>query len=146
MQYYANDVTEENANLTSYPNEQGYPQYEMPLQETQSQNDAYYSVTPGENYYNDYEGTEQNTNYSMNPNESSHNMIPENSTSILEQHQVQPGIENATNMEQTMTTHIPNYLQSDTDDSQTGYQMMPDNQMPQNQDSDFDFSTNSENN
>lgn len=150
MQYYANDVTEESVNSTSYPAEGYVPQYETPLQ-TENATDEYYSVQPGENYYGEYEeaataaAVEQPTNFTIDTNENPHNMQPSNAP-ILEQHQVQPNIENSSDIEQTMNARIPNYLHSDTDDSQTGYQTFPSNNMPPNQDSDFDFSTNSEHN
>lgn len=101
-------------------------------------------MQPGENYYAEYEeANDQSTNFSINTNENPHNMVSSNAP-ILEQQQLEPNIDNLRGSEHTMNTHIPNYLHSDTDDSQTGYQSIPNNNLQPNQDSDFDFSTNSE--
>lgn len=137
----------------------GYQQYqtESTLQ-VHPKHDEYYSVSPGENYYaTEYDGVDQNQAYSTNVNfDNSHEMptsssvgIEQNNreSSISLQQQQHQSIEYSTNIEPTAADtvtatdiRVPNYLQSDTDDSQPDYQ----NSNKTQPDSDFDFSTNSE--
>lgn len=112
----------------------GYQQYQYPIDsmsQVQPQQDAYYSVTPGENYYTEYTDDDQNQQYYSEVNTDPEQHLP--------QQQQQQQIDNTTNVGQANDERIPNYLQSDTDDSQ----IMDRNQNAQYQDSDFDFSTNS---
>lgn len=145
MQYYGNDAVVGNSTVNAADNV-GYQQYqsETALQPPPKQ-DEYYTVSPGENYYNDY--VDENQTYSTNTNIGNSSEVSTFSTAAVEQqqqiHQTQPEIDYTVNHEQTINTPAPNYLQSDTDDSQTGYPNVAINQAPQSQESDFDFSTNS---
>lgn len=155
MQYYGNDAVGNSNGAMNVPDD-GYQQYqtESTLQAPPKQ-DEYYSVSPGENYYSehqfdqqssDYGNVDENQTYSMNTNIGNSSEVSTFSTGPAEQQsniQAQPEIDYAANTEQVINPHVPNYLQSDTDDSQTGYQTIATNKAPQSQDSDFDFSTNS---
>lgn len=134
----------------------GYQQYQtQSTLQVQPKVDEYYTVSPGENYYNDYETVDQNQTYSTNTTFDKSHELPTSSSVAVEQHnqqkqkqqqqqrrQSQQKIEYTTNIEPAADVRIPNYLQSDTDDSQTGYQNNPSSKIQQ--DSDFDFSTNSD--
>lgn len=126
MPYYTTDATEIN---DGSGNNDGYQQFqtETTLQ-VQPKQDEYYTVSPGENYYTDYENVNENRTYG----------VPSNVGAVEQQPQQQSNA-----LAQQEPIHIPNYLQSDTDDSQAGYQNQTSNNAPQSQDSDFDFSTNS---
>lgn len=132
----------------------GYQQYQTQLTlQVQPKVDEYYTVSPGENYYNDYETVDQNQTYLTNTTFDKSHELPTTSSVAIEQQkqqqqkqqqrrQSQQQIEYTTNIEPVADVRIPNYLQSDTDDSQTVYQNNPSSKIQQ--DSDFDFSTNSD--
>lgn len=131
-----------------------YQQYQMESmqQPVQPKHDDYYTVSPGENYYTEYSGggvDDSQTGYSVGGNyDNSHEPI--NAAAVmaepnnLQYEQQTDYLAKSEPITDTINTHIPNYLQSDTDDSQTGYRNDVTNKTPQNQDSDFDFSTNSD--
>lgn len=133
----------------------GYQQYQtQSTLQAQPKHDEYYSVSPGENYYSDYGDAgaiNQNQTYLTN---TTFDELATSSSVAVEQHnrqqqqqqqqQKQHQIEYTANNKPAADIRIPNYLQSDTDDSQTGYQNSPSNKIQQ--DSDFDFSTNSDKN
>lgn len=133
-----------------------YQQYQMEStqQQAQPKQDDYYTISPGENYYTEY-GVDDNQGYSGGGYSNPH--VPttvSNTVASVEQHNLQSPYQqqqqpdystNLTNIEPVVDTHIPNYLQSDTDDSQRDvHQNNATNKPPQNNDSDFDFSTNSD--
>lgn len=123
----------------------GYQQYqsEAATLQVQPKHDDYYTVTPGENYYSDYtSGVDEHQTYSMNANTVNSREYPTVNTVAVEQQNLQPQQEPnlIANNQQPINTSIPNYLQSDTDDSQSGYPAISTNKPSQNQDSDFDFS------
>lgn len=125
----------------------GYQQFqtEQTLQ-VQPKQDEYYTVSPGENYYTDYENINENQTYAVPSNvgnvaQQKQNQSQKQPQQQQQQQQYQPqsNLPNQPNE----PIHVPNYLQSDTDDSQTGYPNQTTIAAPQSQDSDFDFSTNS---
>lgn len=142
MQYYANDGIENTGSSMGLPAD-GYQQYqsEVTLQ-VQPKHDDYYSVQPGENYYSDYGGVDEQQTYSMSPNTVNSREYSTMNTVAVKQQNLQPQQEPnlIANTQPAINTSTPNYLQSDTDDS-TGYQNIPSNKTAPNQDSDFDFST-----
>lgn len=148
MQYYGNDAVV--ANSSGNVADDNYQQYptDATLQ-VQPKQDEYYTVSPGENYYNeDYGNYDDNQTYSTNTNVGNSSQLSTISTAATEQTtnnpQTHQEIEYSEPNAQTRTPQIPNYLQSDTDDSQIGYQNTATNQQaPQSQDSDFEFSINS---
>lgn len=125
----------------------------------QSQPDEYYAVTPGENYYVDYSTSQPYTSHSADDDgvDGNDGNMMANTTSVVatpNAHEpfnqsvqaatIEQQIPDAVQMErQTRPNRVPNYLQSDTDDSQTGY-IDPNNANSATYpDSDFEFSTNS---
>ncbi|XP_055324627.1 putative uncharacterized protein DDB_G0271606 isoform X2 [Sitodiplosis mosellana] len=170
IQYYANDmIGNDGSSMSRLPSSDGYQQYEtQSALQAQLKHDDYYTVSPGENYYSDYGTVDQNQTYSTNATFDNSHELPTSSLVAVDQHgrqqqqpqqqpqqqqqqpqqrqsqQSQQKIEYTTNAEPASDIRIPNYLQSDTDDSQTGYANNPSNKIQQ--DSDFDFSTNSETN
>lgn len=141
MQYYTAEPTEISDGIVN----DGYQQFqtESALQVPPKQ-DEYYTVSPGENYYTDYDNetyaapsnttnvtgvaAQQTQSHSLNQLQQQPQLQPQPLSNIPKQHE---------------PIHVPNYLQSDTDDSQIGYPNQTTNAAPQSQDSDFDFSTNS---
>lgn len=149
MQYYGNDAVVENisGNVAA---DDSYHQYSTDATlQVQPKQDEYYTVSPGENYYNeDYGNYDDNQTYSTNTNVGNSSQLSTISTAPTEQTTNNPQThQEAVYSEpnaQIASAHIPNYLQSDTDDSQIGYQNIATNQQaPQSQDSDFEFSINS---
>lgn len=152
MPYYSTDAAQINDGSA---NHDGYQQFqpEATLQ-VQPKQDEYYTVSPGENYYTDYENVNENQTYTV-PSNARNSRTSETSATDqqkLQQQQPQPQQQHHQQQEKQQppqpplpAAHVPNYLQSDTDDSQIGYQNQPTNNAPQSQDSnsDFDFSTNS---
>lgn len=125
-----------------------YHQYQMESmqQPAQPKHDDYYTVSPGENYYTEYSGVDDNQDYSACRNYDNSHEPTTAAAVVTEQNNLQDEQQTdylVTN-EQIADAYIPNYLQSDTDDSQTGYRNDTTNKTPQNHDSDFDFSTNSD--
>lgn len=137
-------------------------QMESMQQPVQTKHDDYYTVSPGENYYTEYGGDgssgggvvidDNQTVYSAGGNyDNSHEpitpaavMTEAHNLQYQQQADYQQYPQQAAKTEPIVSAHIPNYLQSDTDDSQTGYRNDATNKTPQNHDSDFDFSTNSD--
>lgn len=151
--------------MSGLPSSDAYQQYQtQSTLQTQPKLDEYYTVSPGENYYSDYGTVDPNQTYSKNASFDSSHELPTSNLVTVEQHgrqqqqqqqqpsqyqqnqpqQSQQQIEYRTNAEPATDARIPNYLQSDTDDSQTGYPTNPSNKIQQ--ESDFDFSTNSDTN
>lgn len=149
--------------MSGLPSSDAYQQYQtQSTLQTQPKLDEYYTVSPGENYYSDYGTVEQDQTYSKNASFDSSRELPTSNLVAVEQHerqqqqqqpsqfqqsqpqQSQQQIEYVTSAESAIDVRIPNYLQSDTDDSQTGYPSNPSNKIQQ--ESDFDFSTNSDTN
>lgn len=140
MQYYA---TNDAAQIA----EQQF-QGETTLQPKQ---DDYYTVSPGENYYTDYDNSNQNQNYALTSN--TQNAVHAVDVNVMDQQKIMQPSQSQRQQQAPQIQaqpiqqrQIPNYLQSDTDDSQIGYQNQPtNNSAPQSHDStsDFDFSTNS---
>lgn len=113
---------------------QNYQQYQVDSTlPAQPEYDDYYTVSPGEKYYEETEPTDTQYGYEASHDTSHDTSYAAPTTAPPEQYSVQP----------QPNLHVPNYLQSDSDNSQTGYQTNPSNKAP-SQDSDFDFSTNSE--
>lgn len=150
LQYYTTDTADMNEAAVN----DGYQQYqtESTLQ-VQPKQDEYYTVSPGENYYTDYENVNDNRTYAAPSNATNLQAVD---VPVVEQHhqqqkrqpppqpqQQQQPQPQSNQQTQPEPIYVPNYLQSDTDDSQIGYQNQPANNPPQSQDSDFDFSTNS---
>lgn len=110
----------------------------------QPKQDEYYTVSPGENYYTDYENTNENQTYELPSNTGNSQVVD---VAVMEQsqlqHQQQPPMQTQPQLQSIQQQPIPNYLQSDSEDSQIAYQNQPTNNAPQSQESDFDFSTNS---
>lgn len=128
-EYTADTITNDGNTMISATEQlsDGYQQYPIDsMSQVQPQQDPYYSVTPGENYYTEYTDDDQNQQYFLDVN------------AAQEQHP-QHQINNTTNVDQANDEQIPNYLQSDTNNSQ----ITDRNQNVPYQDSDFDFSTNS---
>lgn len=163
VQYYANDMIEnDGSSMSRLPVDDYQPQLQVESTiHRQPKYDDYYTMPPGENYYTDYENVEQNQAYTTNVNfdnnlnevagSSAFSIEQHNSQSSKQQHNLQPSqpaqsnqqsIEYLSNNQPNTNVRIPNYLLSDTDDSQTGYQNHPSNKI--SQESDFDYSTNSE--
>lgn len=154
MQYYTTDATEMNDGTVN----DGYQQFqtETTLQVPPKQ-DEYYTVSPGENYYTDYENVNETPQTYAVPSNAGNSqpvivaavdqqnqrqpppLLPQQQQQQM-QHQPQP-LSNLPTQQEPI--HVPNYLQSDTDDSQIGQQNQTENAAPQSQDSDFDFSINS---
>lgn len=145
MQYYTAEPTEINDGTAN----DGYQQYQTePALQVPPKQDEYYTVSPGENYYTDYDdqtyaassNTTNVTGVAAQQKENQSHNQPQQQQQPQPQLQPQP-LSNIPNQHEPI--HVPNYLQSDTDDSQTGYPNQATNAAPQSQDSDFDFSTNS---
>lgn len=150
--------------MSGLPSSDAYQQYQtQSTLLTQPKLDEYYTVSPGENYYSDYGTVDQNQTYSTNADFDSSRELPTSNLVAAERHgrhqqqqepptqfkqtqpqQLQQQIEYITSADPAADLRIPNYLQSDTDDSQTGYPNNPSSKLQQ--ESDFDFSTNSDTN
>lgn len=127
----------------------------------QSQPDEYYTVSPGENYYSNYEANQSYPDYqndniaetntvSVEPrtSEGAQNAYESFNQSVdpttIEQPTHNTDASTAMQMErQTKPNRVPNYLQSDTDDSQIGNIDPSNANSATYPDSDFEFSTNS---
>lgn len=154
MQYYTSEETE----INDGPVNDGYQQFQAKTTlQVPPKQDEYYTVSPGENYYTDYENVNENQTYAVPSNarnasavaaQQKQNHSQKQQQQVPQPHpqpqpqQIQP--QSISNLpKQHEPIHVPNYLQSDTDDSQIGYPNQAANAAPQSQDSDFDFSTNS---
>lgn len=127
----------------------------------QSQPDEYYTVSPGENYYSNYDANQSYPDYPNDniaetnaaiveprPSEGAENAYESFNQSVDPTADEQPthniDATTAVQMErQTKPNRVPNYLQSDTDDSQIGNIDLNNANSATYPDSDFEFSTNS---
>lgn len=163
-EYGSSDVITDGNNIPStneqYANAYGQQaEIESHQLQTQSQPDEYYTVSPGENYYADYNS---NQPYPSQTTEESggdtggyvsantiadvsapnvHEPFNQSAQEVtIEQQQIPDEVQIERLPRQN---RIPNYLQSDTDDSQIGYIEPSNANATSYPDSDFEFSTNS---